>query len=81
MDDGDDNGDGGGLEPPPTLRLDADSDSAAHTAGARTSGSGFDYDRRYDPKPGDAAMDEQAKQWDSRYDGIAIGTSIGGDDQ
>jgi hypothetical protein len=80
MDDGDDLG-SGVTEPLPPLRLDADSDSMAPAHGARTSGSGFDYDRRYDPKPGDAAMDERAKQWDSRYDGLAIGSSIGGDDQ
>ena len=26
-------------------------------------------------------QDAQAMQWDSRYDGLAIGTSIGGEDQ
>jgi hypothetical protein len=79
MDDGDDFYGSVGAEPPTPLRLDADGDSAAPAAGARVSGTGFDYDRRYDPKPGDAAMDAQARQWDSRYDGVAIGTSIGGD--
>jgi hypothetical protein len=76
MDDGDDYGTSG-AEPPTPLRLDADNESAAPAAGS--SDAGFDYDRRYDPRPGDAAMDAQARQWDSRYDAVAIGSSIGGD--
>jgi hypothetical protein len=77
-DDGDDavGGDGVAEAQPPPLRLDAADDD-----GAAGRGSGYEYDRRYDPRPGDAAKDEQARQWDSRYDGLEIGTSVGGIDQ
>ena len=80
MDDADDYS-SGATEPPPTLRLDADNGNVAPAAGARSSAGDLEYDGRYDSRPGDAAMDEQARQWDSRYDGLAIGSSIGGDDQ
>ena len=30
---------------------------------------------------GSAPQDEQARQWDGRYDGLSIGTTIGGEDQ
>eukprot|EP01045_Picozoa_sp_COSAG04_P013262 COSAG04_NODE_932_length_9350_cov_665.689007_2_plen_196_part_00 len=30
---------------------------------------------------GSASQDEQARQWDGRYDGLSIGTTIGGEDQ